>query len=210
MQSSRMTINLCGLLLGTLLAGGCGSPNVPAAPTYMLFESGATRAEVMQAAQEVLTRMHFPLEKFDVEHGIIRTRPLRGAQFFELWRSDNASGFDAAEANLETVRRVVELRVTSEAADPKPDTGATASLPPPAAGLRVECEATVQRLSLPENQIPSISQMYRMHSQSLPTTQRLAVTPQQQEAMGWIDLGRDPQLEAKILQRIERRLRRAD
>jgi len=195
MQSSGIKTNLC-MLVATVLAGGCSTPNGASTPTQMLLENAGTKTEMMQAAQEVLLAMSFPIEKFDVEQGLIRTWPLRGAQFFELWRRDNASGFDAAEANLQTVRRTVELH----AGTPFPG----------ASGLRLNCTVTVQRLSLPENQIPSISQMYRMHSQSTPTTQRLAVTPQQQRAMAWLDLGTDPQLEAKILQRIEQRLRRTD
>ena len=42
------------------------------------------RIQAMQAAEEVLSEMYFTIEKFDAEQGIIRTRPLAGAQFFEF------------------------------------------------------------------------------------------------------------------------------
>ena len=107
------------LLTGAWLGTGCASrpprsvdePNAPCPPVQMLCEDGVTTAEVIQAAEHVLTRMHFAIEKLDAEQGIVKTRPLRGAQFFELWRSDNASSYDCEEANLQSVRRTVELRV---------------------------------------------------------------------------------------------------
>ncbi len=206
------------LLAGTMLAAGCGSQTAARSaepsislPTRMLCADHITQAAAMQAAQDVLSRMHFSIEKFDVEHGIVRTRPLRGAQFFEFWRSDNAGGFNATEANVETVRRTVELRVRTEDREPRTENAPASALPPSAAGpVGIECRVSVQRLTLPENEVPSIAQMYRMHSQSTPTTQRLVVTPAQQQAMTWVELGPDSRLEVKILKRIERRLSRWD
>ena len=75
------------------------------------------------AAERVLTRMHFAIEKLDAEQGVVKTRPLRGAQFFEFWRSDNVSSYDCEEANLQSVRRTVELRVKKEAVDRRPEAG---------------------------------------------------------------------------------------
>jgi len=225
MQRAGIKTSFYMLLAGTMLAAGCRSqtsassvePNVSSPPTRMLCEDRVTKAAVMQAAQDVLSRMYFPIEKFDVEYGIVRTRPLRGAQFFEFWRSDNAGCFNTVEANTETVRRTVELRVKTDNGGPQTEdrgqrtkNGGVWSPPSPASHLYVECNVSVQRLTLPENAVPSISQMYRMHSQSTPTTQRLVVTPQQQQAMTWIELGADSQLEAEILKRVEQRLKRLD
>ncbi|MCL5281845.1 MAG: hypothetical protein M1376_18265 [Planctomycetes bacterium] len=155
-----------------------------------------TRTDVVQAAGDVLTRMHFAIEKLDAEQGIVRTRPLRGGQFFELWRSDNAGTYNWDEANLQSVRRAVELHV-------KPESGG-------AGGLCVECEVSIQRLSLPPNEVTGTSEAYRIHSASRPTLPRIEVTPQQRRAMAWIDLGKDPDLAARILARVEQRLKRAD
>jgi hypothetical protein len=44
----------------------------------------------------------------------------------------------------------------------------------------------------------------------VPTLQRIEVTPQQRRAMAWIDLGKDPDLAAKILTRIDQRLGHVD
>ncbi len=195
---------------GILLAAGCANQNTASAPAQMLCRDGTTTAAVMEAADDVLSRMHFSIEKLDPEHGVIRTRPLRAGQIFEFWRSENVGPFNSAEANLQTIRRSVELRVKKQAADRGPEAGGASRLQPAAAGLCIECDVSVQRLSLPGNEIASVSQAYRIHSRSEPTVQRLAVTPEQEQGMAWVDLGRDPQLAAEILQRVAQRLEALD
>lgn len=214
------TRNLLGVLLaGTWLWTGCVSrtatspaePNAPAVAVQTLCEEGVTTAEVIQSAQNVLTRMHFAIEKLDTEQGVIKTRPLRGAQVFEFWRRDNASTFDSEEANIQSVRRTVELRVSSKTVDPKPEAGGARSLQPPASSLLcLECTVSVQRLSVPENEIAGTSEAYRIHSRSTPTLQRIDLSPQQRRAMAWIDLGEDRDLAARILDRVAKRLTHAD
>jgi hypothetical protein len=186
-------------LAGVLLSLGCASRTAAPGPARILCPDDVTTAAAIHAAHDVLARMQFPIEKLDVEQGLIRTWPLRAGQFFEFWRSDNAGSFNATEANLQTIRRSVELRVKKQAADPKPEAGNVA-------GLSIECDVSVQRLSLPGNEIASVSQAYRIHSRSEPTVQRLAVTPQQERAMAWVDLGKDPQLAAEIISRVAQRL----
>ena len=123
----------------------------------------------MSAAEDVLTSMQFVIEKSDLVSGLIRTKPLRGSQFFELWRSDNVSAKSTAEANLHSIQRTVQLTISEQ-------------------GNRVcvKCDVEVQRLS---------SGM-----------QRLALNEKQQEEMSWIDLGGDPGLERKILQRLKNKI----
>lgn len=195
------------LLAAPLLWAGCGGRNVSPASTRMACENGTTTAAVMQAAQEVLMEMHFAIEKLDRQQGIIRTAPLRGAQFFEFWRRDNASPLDAAEANLQTIRRSVELRVGRRGAERRPQAADAPALQSPKDNLRIDCDVQVQRLSLPENEIASISQAYRMHTRSDAALLRLDVSPQQQEGMAWMDLGQDLRLAAEILKRIADRLK---
>ncbi len=54
------------------------------------------KPQAMQTAEDVLSRMHFTIDKSDAEQGIIRTRPLPAAQFFEFWRSDNVGAFNSS------------------------------------------------------------------------------------------------------------------
>jgi protease II len=153
-------------------------------------------AEAMQIAEDVLARIHFTIEKADANSGVIKTTPLRGAQFFEFWRSDNIGAFNTAEANLHSIRRIVELRISQlvtaqavagEGQDEK---------------LAIGCDVQVQRLSLPQRQADSSSQVYQMFSKSSPSMQRLIINPEQKRLMAWIDLGKDTLLETEILKRI--------
>ncbi len=192
------------LLLATGLGMGCASrpaarwsePNVPAGPVQIICEDGVTRAEVVRVAEYVLTRMQFSIEKLDAEQGLVRTRPLRGAQLFEFWRSDNVSAYDYAEAGLESMRRIVELRV-------KPEDGGGGR-------LCVECTVAAQRLSLPANEVTGVSAAYGIYTRNTPTLQRVAVNQPARRGMAWVDLGPDPALAARILERIDKRLRQAD
>jgi len=180
-------------LAALVLPLGCAGQGQAYQPEEPLHLDGVSRTETMQAAEDALSRMHFVIEKLDAEQGIIRTEPLRGAQVFELWRSDNVGLRNTAEANLHTIRRAVELRIMEEQGR-----------------VSVDCSVRVQRLSLPENEAASISQAYQMHSASTPSVQQLQLTPQQRQGMAWIDLGQDRALAASILERIEKRLARAD
>jgi hypothetical protein len=212
---------LCLLLMGASLGAGCASrppvssaePNV-VAPVQTVYEGGATTAKVVDAAEEVLTRMHFVIEKLDAEQGLVRTRPLRGAQFFEFWRSDNASTFAWEEANLQSIRRAVELRVTIEDRGQSPADSAvlrpSSSVLHLSSGLCVACTVSVQRLSFWQNEVAGGSEGYRVHSSRSATLQWMDADPQQRRGMAWIDMGQDRDLAARILSRVEQRLERVN
>lgn len=176
---------------GAMLLAGCATRPEAAQGEKPLLLDPAARAHVFQAAEETLGALHFVIDKLDTHTGVVHTEPLRGAQFFELWRGDNVGTFNAAEANISTLRRVVELRVTDQ--DGR---------------LRVDCDVRVQRLSLPENEVVSVSQAYRMHSRSTTSLQRFELTPKQRESVTWIDLGHDDLLARKILDRIAGKVKR--
>lgn len=176
-----------------MLSQGCAGSKQAGSPGGPLHLDGVSRGDAMWAAERTLSDMRFAIEKFDVEQGILRTEPLRGAQVFELWRSENVGLYDTAEANLNTIRRCVELRVSEESGS-----------------VRVDCNVPVQRLSLPENEVASVSQAYQMHSASTSIIQRLQLSPRQKQGMAWIDLGQDQALATRILKRIEKRLQRAN
>jgi hypothetical protein len=141
----------------------------------------------MEVAEDVLANMYFTIDKADADIGLIRTRPLPGAQFFEFWRSDNAGTDNALAANLHTIRRTVTLDISQEGQE-----------------LRIGCNVQAQRLSLPERQVSSsTTRVYGMFSQSSQSLQKLKLNPEQKKEMAWIDLDRDSRLEAEILKRIE-------
>lgn len=186
-------------LAGILSATGCTAPDRNAGPSREVCPEGATTAAVIDAAHDVLADMHFAIEKLDAEHGVIKTRPLRTGQFFEFWQRENVGGYNIAESNVQSLRRIVELRVTKGTEGPS-------SLQPPASGLHIECNVLVQRLTLPTNEVAGISQAYLMHTRSEAGLQVFEVTEQQREQMAWLDLGSDPALADEIVQRIGHKL----
>jgi len=180
---------LFSLLTGLVLAAGCATTPEPRPQEGSVNIADANMAEAMSSAEAALSRMHFVIEKADPAQGIIRTKPLTGAQFFEFWRSDNVGPAQTLEANLHTLRRSVELQL-------KPDGDE----------IHIDCQVHVQRLSLPANEVASISQAYRMYSRSTPSIQRLELEPEQREGLAWIDLGEDSALAERILQRVVERM----
>jgi len=181
--------NLLWAFSRLVLLAGCAQPQSTVPKEGPLCLSDIGMADAMNAAETTLRRMHFAIEKADPVRGIIRTKPLTGAQFFELWRSDNVGVAQTTEASIHTIRRSVELQVR------------------PAEGqVRIECSVQVQRLSLPENEVASVSQAYRMYSKSTPTLQRLELEPGQKEQLAWIDMGEDPALAKRILKRIAQKI----
>ncbi len=148
------------------------------------------RQQAMHAAEDVLRRMRFTISKADVEQGLIRTRPLPGAQFFEFWRSDNVGTENSVEANLHSLRRAAELNLTEQNAQ-----------------LCIGCDVKVQRLSLPEFEVSSSSRAYEMFSRSTAKMQELTLRREQEKEMEWLDMGQDSRLSTEILKRIEAKLK---
>ncbi len=168
---------------------GCGQNQNRALEHSPIVCPATDRAKVLAAAQRVVQGMHFVIDEFDLQTGYIKTRPLSGAQGFELWRSDSVGMFNAVEANLHSIRRIAELRITEHEGD-----------------IHINCAVATQRLNMPSRPISSSAQAYRIHSDSSRAIQRLKLTPAQEKDMIWIDLGPDRRLARRILNRIRRRL----
>jgi hypothetical protein len=173
---------VCGLLLA-----GCAEQQQYQAAEPLLMEN-TDKLRVMEIAEDVLVKMHFTIEKANVENGFIRTKPLQGAQFFELWRSDNVGAGNWLANNLHSIRRIVELNINEQNM-----------------GLHINCDVKIYRLSLPEREIRS-AHAYDLFSTSSPTVQRIQLHPEQKADMAWIDLGKDGQLATEILKRIEQQI----
>ena len=150
---------------------------------------GADQAQVLAAAQQAIKSMHFAIDVIDLQAGYIKTLPLSGAQGFELWRSDSVGMFNAVEANLHSIRRIVELRITQHDKS-----------------IHLNCAVATQRLNMPNSQVSSSAHAYRIHSDSSRAIQRLKLTPAQERNMEWIDLGPDQRLAQRILDRIRKQL----
>jgi len=195
MQKSQTTERrkiclLCAIFLSfALVFGGCAARQQEAATEPVCVPAGSVE-KIMAGAERVLTEMYFTIDKADAEAGIIRTRPLPAAQFFEFWRSDSVGEFNESEANLHTIRRSIEMQIEEQKDK-----------------LCISCVAKTQRLSLPAKRLTSSTQVYEMFTRSGPATQRFRLHPEQQKDMAWMDLGRDAALETEILSRLNKKLK---
>ena len=167
-----------------LLSAGCAKQQQFKAVEQICVPK-VDKLTAMEATDDVLSKMHFTIDKADAEQGLIRTKPLTGAQFFEFWRSDNVGAFNSAEANLHSIRRIVELHISQQ--DGK---------------VCIDCDVKVQRLNLPECQVNSSAQAYKMFSKSKSSMQKLEINERQREQMAWVDLGKDARMATEILKRI--------
>ena len=172
-----------------LFLGGCAQQQQFKAAEQICV-ANVQKPQAMQIAEDVLGRMHFTIAKADAEQGLIRTRPLPGAQFFEFWRRDNVGTKNFAEANLHSIRRTVELDISRQDGQ-----------------LCIGCDVKVQRLSLPEQEVSSSSRAYQMFSRSTSSMQRVKLRPHQKRGMAWLDMDKDTRLSTKILRRIEKKLK---
>ncbi len=174
-------------LIMMITAAGCG----PAVRSQAALEPmvAGDKAAAMDAAERALREMYFTIDKFDADAGYIRTHPLRAGQFFELWRRDNASPQAFAHANLDSLRRTVEIVL-------EPDNDVIA----------LRCVVTVEKLTLPPQPVRSMSQLAGMYTDSSRRVQTLALDRDIIARAQWIDLGPDEALQHYILTQIQRRL----
>jgi len=170
-----------------VLLGGCAESE-QFKPVEQICLSEVARDEAMRTAEEVLGRMHFSIAKSDADSGVIVTRPLQGAQLFEIWRSDSVGGFNTAEANLHTIRRSAEVKVSEEGGQ-----------------VCIRCDVKTQRLNMPQRAEGSRSQAFKLFSEGDSVLQKLKLQPEQKQGMVWIDLGGDERLSTAILRRIEKK-----
>jgi hypothetical protein len=188
-DSKNITFVFClwSVVCGILLAGCAEQHQYPAAEPLLMENIDQLR--VMKIAEDVLVKMHFTIDKANNENGFIKTKPLPGGQFFEFWRSDNAGADNWLLSNLHSVRRIVELNINEQDK-----------------ALYINCDVQIYRLTLPERNVRGSAHAYDLFSASGPALQNIQITPEQKADMAWIDLGKDRQLAAEILKRIEKQI----
>ncbi len=170
-----------------VLLGGCAESE-QFKPVEQICLSEVAKDEAMRTAEEVLGQMHFSIAKSDADSGVIITRPLQGAQLFEIWRSDSVGGFNTAEANLHSIRRSAEVKINEEDGQ-----------------VCIRCDVNTQRLNMPQRAEGSRSQAFKLFSEGDSVLQKLKLQPEQKQGMVWIDLGGDERLSTAILRRIEKK-----
>lgn len=173
-----------------MLVFGCASQDRSLPSNPVCLQNTAVD-QAIQSARTILEKMQFELEKDDSESRYMRTRPLSGAQFFEFWRKDNASTFSGTQANLQSIRRIVELEFT-------PENTTTC----------IQCRVQVLRLSIPEQPVAGAAHMGGIYTQSTSRSQSLKIDKNRAAEMEWLDTGNDRSLEQKILNLIQQDIHR--
>jgi hypothetical protein len=183
---SKITVRLIVGVWAAMMLGGCCSKQC-AEPVNKIYAQGIDVPTAMNVVQSTLEDMHFTIEKADANAGYISTRPLSAGQFFEFWRSDTVGCENFAEANLHSVTRMAEINII-------PQDGVVC----------IECTVQTRRLSMPQREVNSATELPRAFSQSSSGLQTLSLNKAQKKAVVWVDMGPDAKLQAKILERIEK------
>lgn len=182
---------ILAVMLIAMGLSGCATQPMDS-PEPIMFK-GVNKTRAMTVAENVLKDMRFTIEKADADNGFIKTKPLRGAQFFEFWRRDNASAAGAAESNIQSLQRTVELNIAEGNST-----------------ILIDCQVSVRRLSLPENDHVGQSRSAALFTESSHSLQRLQINFEQAQQMEWVELGSDPAMETRILGLIQKRISRAE
>lgn len=137
------------------------------------------------ATQDVLRRHGLPLDRVDRVAGVMTTFPVTSQHWFEVWRKDVATFRDVMESSMNPIRRWVAVTFAKDDNE---------------AWTEVAVVVHKERLSSPDRQFNSSGSAYQYFSGNLPsTTGQFRVTTADDR---WLDLGRDPAMEDRLLRRI--------
>lgn len=173
------------LVTAIIIFSGCAQKQIAKPQPVCL--AGVDVNSAMERIEKVLLKMDFVVDKADPIIGYMRTRPFPGSQFFEVWKRDNRDGYSSGLANLGSIQRTAELYFDKSAQQ-----------------LCVDCNVTIERLSLPEKEIDNVGKVCTLFTGRGETTGRLVLNITQQKGMEWINLGQDNKLEKYILDKINK------
>lgn len=172
---------LSAILLGLLLPTGCGRPEQPDQPTESAISADDLDG-LWDSSLAVLRKFDFQPDRQDRGAGVITTFPTTSMQWHEPWRQDVADGYGLAMASLHTIQRKVTIRFIKEN------------------GWILDVQVEMFLLSAPDYQVTTASSAIRSFNGDLPTvTGEMAPGADSRQ---WVPLGRDANMEARILDRI--------
>ena len=172
------------ILVGLAFAVGCHKPAPPQGPTAEFIQHDDVDP-LWQAAQSVLRKHDFQVDRQDLAAGVIETLPTTSQHFSEFWRQDVADPYSFGQATMHTMQRKATVRFIRA----------------PGSQWTIELEVDVYRLSTPEHQVTSASSALLAFSGGLPTaTGQVGVNASKQRE--WVPLGRDGEMESRLLSQI--------
>lgn len=173
------------ILFAVSFSTGCHKPAPPQGPTAEFIEHEDVDP-LWQATQSVLRKHDFQIDRQDLAAGVIETLPTTSQHFSEFWRQDVADPYSFGQATMHTMQRKATVRFIRTSS---------------ARNWAVEMQVDVYRLSTPEHQVTSASSALLAFSGGLPTaTGQVGVNASKQRE--WVPLGRDGEMESRLLSQI--------
>jgi len=162
------------------LPAGCAKPVRPEAATAAEVDSDEDLDHLWSTALDVLQKVDFLPDRQDRATGVITCFPTTSMQWHEPWRQDVVTGYDLLESSMHTLQRRATVRFVK--------------------GERwtVEMQIDIYRLSRAETQITTASSVLHGFSSRLPTAEGTGLVAGE----NWVLLGRDGELEQRLLNRI--------
>jgi hypothetical protein len=183
------------LLTSSLAAVASGCVSASSAPILSGSMTGSAAtieggdvAILREAARDVLRRSRFVLNQDSARSGLITTFPTGSQHFFEFWRHDVATAADFWEATFNKIRRRARVMIVTDTDEPK-----------------IKVVVRKERFSAPQRQFNDSVSVLRLFQRAAVSDRRQATTDQASE---WIDMGRDPALESRLLSEIVTEARR--
>jgi len=190
-MNSRSVLTLSVLCLAAGCAGTRHS-DFQSTRSLTVVEPSEDADRLWNAIQDTLRAHRYSIDRVDRAAGVITTLPETSKHVLEFWRNDVATARDAWESTINPIRRWVEVTLAG-------GEGAWSDL-----SIVVHKE----RFSSPDRQFNSTGAAYQFFGDSLPsTTGHYRVTVSDDR---WLDLGRDPAMEDRLIRDIAKRCPEAE
>lgn len=105
------TLSIICLLGASVVLTGCPKYTTPLPAKGELSPAQRNFDSLWRASEHVLRDYNFVLDRQDRRAGILTTEPMVGRHWFELWRHDAPSIISKTEDTLQTIYRIVEVRL---------------------------------------------------------------------------------------------------
>ncbi len=200
----RHSTAILALLCVPLMTAGCSRVIVQADNPASVSSDGYR--QVFEATVEVLRDQGFTIDRRDYRFGVITTLPVGSPNVFEVWNAQNTTGQQAVESTLASEQRRVKVSITAPGSpgaspgQPGRDDGADGA--DPGTGYMLEVQVVLERRQIPTRRMAGSARRNVFSN--------LAAPPKDLVARGvtgnyWEPVGRDPYLEARLIQQITER-----
>ena len=181
------------------------APREQAQPAYWLDQPAIASAEshdfqrLWDATEAVAREFFFQLDRTDYRAGMLTTRPMVSAQWFEPWRPDVQTFGNSIQSSLATIRRTLQFHFE------RLDDGS----------FRVWPKVLVERQAMTERRITSAISYRQVFSR--PARPELRPRGTRESDVGiflperyWYAIGRDDALERTLARSIEKKLKKSE